>query len=102
MRIRPFRPTASAVALVALTLAAVPACTSGAPRTTAHGTAAPDTASPATATPDTAPRITPMTDISRCAGSSSEGEEAVAPPGYVYAEWFGCGGIGFAPPRRFR
>src|ERR1700722_1331032 len=96
MRIRPFRPTASAVALVALTLAAVPACTSGAARTTAHGTATPDTASPDTATPDTAPRITPMTDISRCAGSSSEVEEAFAPPGYVYAEWIGCGGIGFA------
>jgi hypothetical protein len=37
-----------------------------------------------------------MTDISRCAGSSSEVEEAVAPLGYVYAEWIGCGGIGFA------
>src|SRR5579862_6283697 len=86
MRIRPFRSTASAVALVALTLAAVPACTSGPARTTAHGTA----------TPDTAPRITPMTDISRCAGGSSEVEEAFAPPGYVYAEWIGCGGIGFA------
>ena len=86
MRIRPFRPTASAVALVALTLAAVPACTSGPARTTARGTA----------TPDTAPRITPMTDISRCAGGSSEVEEAFAPPGYVYAEWIGCGGIGFA------
>src|ERR1700722_11868303 len=88
MRIRPFRSTASAVALLALTLAAVPACTSGPARTTAHGTATPDTA-----TPDTAP---PMTDISRCAGGSSEVEEAFAPPGYVYAEWIGCGGIGFA------
>ena len=86
MRIRPFRSTASAVALVALTLAAVPACTSGPARTTAHGTG----------TPDTAPRITPMTDISRCAGGSSEVEEAFAPPGYVDAEWIGCGGIGFA------
>ena len=86
MCIRPFRTTASAVALVALTLAAVPACTSGPARTTARGTA----------TPDTAPRITPMTDISRCAGGSSEVEEAFAPPGYVYAEWIGCGGIGFA------
>src|SRR5271169_3732010 len=82
MRIRPFRATASAVAL-ALTLAAASACT------TAHH----DT----TATPGaTAPRITPMTDISRCAGSSSEVEEAFAPPSYVYAEWIGCGGIGFA------
>jgi len=86
MRIRPFRYTASAVALVALTLAAVTACTSGPARTTAHGAAA----------PATAPRITPMTDISRCAGSSSEVEESFTPPGYVYAEWIGCGGIGFA------
>ena len=76
MRIRPFRSTASAVALIALTLAAVTACTSGPARTTAHGAAA----------PATAPRITPMTDISRCAGGSSEVEEAFAPPGYVYAE----------------
>ncbi len=86
MRIRPFRSTASAVALIALTLAAVAACTSGPARTTAHGAAA----------PNAAPRITPMTDVSRCAGSSSEVEEAFAPPGYVYAEWIGCGGIGFA------
>ncbi|HEV2258993.1 MAG TPA: sialidase family protein [Streptosporangiaceae bacterium] len=84
-------PAASAVALVALTLAAVPACTSGSARTTAHGT--PAHSAPA---PGTAPRITPMTDISRCAGSSSEVEEAFAPPGYVYAEWIGCHGIGFA------
>src|ERR1700741_4572803 len=86
MRIRPFRCTAPGVALAALTLAAVTACTSGPGRTTAHGPAA----------PSTAPRITPMTDISRCARSSSEVEEAFAPPGYVYAEWIGCGGIGFA------
>jgi hypothetical protein len=39
----------------------------------------------------------PMTDISAdCAGNSSEVEEAFAPPAYVYAEWIGCGGIGFA------
>jgi hypothetical protein len=31
-----------------------------------------------------------------CAGNSSEVEEAYGPPGYVYAEWIGCGGIGFA------
>jgi hypothetical protein len=38
-----------------------------------------------------------MTDISEgCLGSSSEVEEAFAPPAYVYAEWIGCGGIGFA------
>ena len=82
---RPFRATACAVALVALTLTAVAACT------TAHSRG-PDGAAAAR----TAPRITPMTDISRCAGSSSEVEEAFAPPGYVYAEWIGCGGIGFA------
>src|SRR5580700_3279631 len=85
MRIRPFGSTASAVALVALALAAVPGCTAGPGKSVAQGT-----------TPDAAPRITPMTDISHCAGSSSEVEEAFAPPGYVYAEWIGCGGIGFA------
>src|SRR5579859_8109211 len=90
MRIRSFRSTASAVALVGLTLTAVPACTSGPAGTTAHGAGA------GTAAATAAPRITPMTDISRCAGSSSEVEEAFAPPGYVYAEWIGCGGIGFA------
>src|SRR5579859_3377363 len=92
MRIRSFRSTASAVALVGLTLTAVPACTSGPAGTTAHGTGTGAGAVAATA----APRITPMTDISRCAVSSSEVEEAFAPPGYVYAEWIGCGGIGFA------
>ncbi len=90
MRTRPFRSTASAVALAGLTLTAVPACTSGPAGTTAHGTGT------GTAAATAAPRITPMTDISRCAGSSSEVEEAFAPPGYVYAEWIGCGGIGFA------
>jgi hypothetical protein len=38
-----------------------------------------------------------MTDISAgCRGNSSEVEEAFAPPGYVYADWIGCDGIGFA------
>ena len=38
-----------------------------------------------------------MTDISSaCSGANSEVEEATAPPHYVYAEWIGCGGIGFA------
>jgi hypothetical protein len=91
MRIRLFRPVAPAAALVALTLVAVPACTSGAASTTA-----PRTTAPGTGTGTAATRITPMTDISRCAGSSSEVEEAFAPPRYVYAEWIGCGGIGFA------
>src|SRR5260370_34231692 len=91
---RPSWPTASAVALMTLTLAAASACTASParPDTGRHDTGRPDT----TATPNAAPRITPMTDISRCAGSSSEVEEAFAPPGYVYAEWIGCGGIGFA------
>src|SRR6516165_8945841 len=88
MLIRPLRSTAPAVALLALILAAVPACTSAPGRPAARAT---------TAASSTAPQITPMTDISAgCAGSSSEVEEAFAPPGYVYAEWIGCGGIGFA------
>ena len=88
MLIRPLRSTASAVALLALILAVVPACT------TALGKPAPRVT---TGAPSTEPQITPMTDISAgCAGSSSEVEEASAPPGYVYAEWIGCGGIGFA------
>jgi len=38
-----------------------------------------------------------VTNISAgCAGNSSEVEEASAPPSYIYAEWIGCGGIGFA------
>jgi len=88
MLIRPFRPTALAVALLVLTLAVVSACTA------APAGPAPHTTTPG---PNTAPRITPMTDISAgCPGSSAEVEEAFAPPGYIYAEWIGCGGIGFA------
>jgi hypothetical protein len=42
-------------------------------------------------------RVTPMIDISsRCAGGSAEVEEVTAAPRYVYADWIGCGGIGFA------
>jgi hypothetical protein len=38
-----------------------------------------------------------MTDISSaCAGQNAEVEEATAAPHYVYADWIGCGGIGFA------
>jgi hypothetical protein len=38
-----------------------------------------------------------MTGISTgCQGDNAEVEEASGPPGYVYAEWIGCGGIGFA------
>ena len=41
--------------------------------------------------------VTPMTAISSgCAGQNAEVEEAAAPPDYVYADWIGCGGIGFA------
>jgi len=38
-----------------------------------------------------------MLDISAgCLGNNSEVEEAAAAPGHVYADWIGCGGIGFA------
>jgi hypothetical protein len=88
MLIRPLRRTALAAALTVLTLTAGSACTS------TPGSA---TANPATPAPPAAPRITAMTAISAgCPGNSSEVEEAFAPPGYVYAEWIGCGGIGFA------
>jgi hypothetical protein len=41
--------------------------------------------------------VSPMTEISgACTGGSAEVEEATAAPHYVYAEWIGCGGIGFA------
>jgi hypothetical protein len=88
MPIRPLRPAAAAVALTVLTLAAVPGCTA----TPGH-----HPATGATRAPAAGPRITPPADISAgCAGGNSEVEEAFAPPGYVYAEWIGCRGIGFA------
>jgi hypothetical protein len=37
-----------------------------------------------------------ITQISACAGPNAEVEEATAPPDYVYVDWIGCGGIGFA------
>ena len=78
------RALRAAAAVALLTLAAAPACTTSTPQ--AHTTPS-----------SVPPRITPMTDISAgCAGDSAEVEEASAPPGYVYAEWIGCGGIGFA------
>jgi hypothetical protein len=41
--------------------------------------------------------VTSMLEISgACAGQNSEVEEARAAPGYVFADWIGCGGIGFA------
>ena len=68
---------------MSLTLAAASACAA------THGSSSPP--------PAARPQITPMTNISAgCAGNSSEVEEAFAPPSYVYAEWIGCGGIGFA------
>ena len=84
---------AARVALVVLTLAAAQACTSPGTRLAAPAT----THAPGTASPATRPQVTPMTDISAgCPGNSSEVEEAFAPPSYVYAEWIGCRGIGFA------
>ena len=89
MVIRPLRSTASAVALMALALATVPACTAAAGSSAAHH--------PARSAGTSGPQVSPMTDISAgCTGNSSEVEEAFAPPGYVYAEWIGCRGIGFA------
>src|SRR6516225_8791509 len=90
---RRLRSKAAAVVLMSLTLAATQACTGtpGSPGPQATALA------PSTAPSVAAPQVTPMTDISAgCAGNSSEVEEAFAPPGYVYAEWIGCGGIGFA------
>jgi hypothetical protein len=88
-----FRSKAAAVALISLTLAATQACTSTPGRPAANAT----TPAPSATQPAAAPQATPMTDISaRCPGNSSEVEEAFAPPSYIYAEWIGCGGIGFA------
>ena len=84
-----FRSTAAAVALIGLTLAAIQACTAAGRPGSAASASAPGTARPAA--------VTPMTNISAdCRGNSSEVEEAFAPPSYIYAEWIGCGGIGFA------
>ena len=90
---RCLRWPAVAVALTFLTVTATQACTTA--------PASPKAQNPATAPNTPPPAITPqpgqVTDISAgCAGSSAEVEEAAAPPGYVYAEWIGCGGIGFA------
>ena len=90
---RRLRSKAAAVVLMSLTLAATQACTGtpGSPGPQATALA------PSTAPSVAAPQVTPMTDISAgCAGNSSEVEEAFAPPSYIYAEWIGCGGIGFA------
>ena len=39
----------------------------------------------------------PVREISRCPGDNTEVEQAVDPTGsYVYEEWIGCNGIGFA------
>ena len=81
----------AAVVVTSLALAAMQGC-SGTPegakaRNTALG------ASPSALTLTAGP----VTDISAgCAGGGAEVEEVTAPPGYIYAEWIGCGGIGFA------
>jgi hypothetical protein len=52
---------------------------------------------PARPQPADGARVTPMIDISsRCGGGNAEVEEVTAAPRYVYADWIGCGGIGFA------
>ena len=51
---------------------------------------------PARALPARSASVTPMTDISTCPGGSAEVEEVTAAPAFVYADWIGCGGIGFA------
>jgi hypothetical protein len=77
----------AAVALAGLTVAAASACTATSARP------APGRPGPRS----TPASVSPMTDISaRCGGNSAEVEEAFGPPGYVYADWIGCGGIGFA------
>jgi hypothetical protein len=77
-------PLAGAVALLGLTIAG---CGGGPTGTAPHAARAPVTET----------RISPVTDISSaCPGQNAEVEEATAPPHYVYAEWIGCGGIGFA------
>jgi hypothetical protein len=41
--------------------------------------------------------VSPVTNISSaCAGGNAEVVEATASPDYIYAEWIGCNGIGFA------
>ena len=87
------RSKAARVALISLTLPLTQACTA------APGAPGPDaTARPPSAAPSAAvPQVTPVTDVSAsCPGNSSEVEQAFAPPSYIYAEWIGCGGIGFA------
>ncbi|HEY6311883.1 MAG TPA: sialidase family protein [Streptosporangiaceae bacterium] len=93
MGIRRLRSKTAAVALMSLTLAATQGCTTTPGRTQPHIT----TQAPRTPPSVAAPQVTPMTKISAgCPGNSSEVEETFAPPSYVYAEWIGCGGIGFA------
>ena len=42
-------------------------------------------------------RVGPISDVSACGGQNAEVEQAVdAKLGYVYEEWMGCTGIGFA------
>ena len=87
------RSTAVAVALAFLTVTATQACTTAPGGLQARNSALAPNPPPSAIRP----RVGPVMNISGgCAGSSAEVEEAAAPPGYVYAEWIGCGGIGFA------
>lgn len=84
---------AAAAALTCLALTVAQACTATPEAPKARNTTLAPNSLPSTL------KLTagPVTDISAgCAGNSAEVEEATAPPGYVYAEWIGCGGIGFA------
>jgi len=85
--------SAAVVALTCLTLTATQACTTAPGGPKARNT----TQAPSVPPSAIKLRAGPVTDVSAsCTGSSAEVEEASAPPGYVYAEWIGCGGIGFA------
>ena len=87
------RSKAAKVALISLTLALTQACTGAPGAPGPRATARPPSAAPSAAVP----QVTPVTDVSAsCPGNSSEVEQAFAPPSYIYAEWIGCGGIGFA------
>jgi hypothetical protein len=98
MNIRLVLPAVAALALAAA------ACTVA--TTTPATTGTHTTSTPASMTPPTRPVMAPaaarpaaplaITRISTCPGRNAEVEEATAPPDYLYADWIGCGGIGFA------
>lgn len=75
----------AAAAAFALAAGCSPARTTVQPRPRPHPTA------------PSKPVVTPAVPISTgCAGQNAEVEEATAAPGYVYADWIGCKGIGFS------